>query len=67
MDFREEGNGWPRHHDYGSEYEHTLGVWIHTQRYKLRRGELDPEKFKLLNAAGPGWQAGRTRGRPCRQ
>jgi hypothetical protein len=62
-DFRKEGNDWPRHHDYDSEHEHTLGVWIHTQRYKRRRGELDRAKIKLLNAAVPGWQTGRTRGR----
>ncbi|KUM37473.1 helicase-associated protein [Arthrobacter sp. EPSL27] len=63
VDFRHEGNDWPRHHDYDSEREHTLGVWIHTQRYKRRRGDLDPMKAKLLDAAVPGWQTGRTRGR----
>ena len=65
--FREEGQDWPRHHDYESEREHTLGVWIHAQRYKRRRGELDPVRTKLLDTAGPGWQAGRTRGRPPRR
>ena len=50
-----------------SEREHTLGVWIHTQRYKRRRGELDPVKVKLLDDAVPGWQTGRTRGRPPRR
>ena len=62
--YRDEGNDWPRHKDCDSEREHTLGVWIHTQRYKHRRGELDPVKFRLLDEAVPGWQAGRTRGRP---
>ncbi|WP_223987926.1 helicase associated domain-containing protein [Arthrobacter sp. NicSoilB8] len=62
--YREEGNDWPRHKDCESEREHALGVWIHTQRYKHRRGELDPVKVKLLGDAVPGWQAGRTRGRP---
>jgi hypothetical protein len=65
--FREEGTDWPRHHHYASEREHALGVWIHTQRYKRRRGELDPVKVKLLDDTVPGWQAGRTRGRPPRQ
>jgi hypothetical protein len=64
--YRLEGNDWPRHHDYDSEREHTLGVWIHAQRYKRRRGELDPVKVKLLDDAAPGWQTGRTRGRPPR-
>ncbi|MGO4807056.1 helicase associated domain-containing protein [Arthrobacter sp. 2MCAF15] len=67
VDFRQEGNDWPRHKDCDSEREHTLGVWIHTQRYKNRRNELDPVKVKLLDAAAPGWQAGRTRGRPRRR
>ena len=64
VDFREEGNDWPRHRKTDSDREHTLGVWIHTQRYTHRRGELDPVKLKLLDDAVPGWQAGRTRGRP---
>ncbi|MDF9752802.1 helicase associated domain-containing protein [Arthrobacter sp. ES3-54] len=65
-DFRAEGNEWPRHHDFASEREHALGVWIHSQRQKYRRGDLDPTKVKLMDAAVPGWQAGRTRGRPRR-
>ncbi|SDL76855.1 helicase associated domain-containing protein [Arthrobacter sp. ok362] len=65
--YREEGHDWPRHHDYDSVREHTLGVWIHTQRFKRRRGELDPAKVKLLDAAVPGWQTGRTRGRRPRR
>lgn len=65
--FRAEGNDWPRHHHYASDREHTLGVWIHAQRQKHRRGELDPAMIKLLNDTVPGWQTGRTRGRPSRQ
>jgi hypothetical protein len=67
VDFREEGNDWPRHRKTDSDREHSLRVWIHTQRYKRRRGELDLRKLKLLDEAVPGWQAGRTRGRPPRQ
>ena len=67
VDFRQEGNDWPRHHDYDSEREHTLGLWIHAQRYKRRRGELDPARIKLLDEAVPGWQTGRKRGRPPRR
>ena len=62
--YREEGNNWPRHGKADSEREHTLGVWIHTQRYKNRRGELDAVKLKLLDDTVHGWQTGRTRGRP---
>jgi hypothetical protein len=67
VEFRQEGHDWPRHHDYASEREHALGVWIHTQRYKHRRGELDPARIKLLNETVPGWRAGRTRGRRPRR
>jgi hypothetical protein len=65
--FREEGHDWPRHHHYDSEREHTLGVWIHTQRYKRRRGDLEPVKVNLLDTTVPGWQTGRTRGRSPRR
>jgi hypothetical protein len=65
--YRQEGNDWPRHRTTDSDREHILGVWIHTQRYKRRRGDLDPVKVKLLDAAVPGWQVGRTRGRPTRR
>ncbi|MEV5053687.1 helicase associated domain-containing protein [Arthrobacter sp. LAR12-1-1.1] len=67
VEFREEGNDWPRHKKCDSEREHTLGVWVHAQRQKHRRGDLEAEKVKLLDAAIPGWQAGRTRGRPARR
>jgi hypothetical protein len=67
VEFRQEGNDWPRHQKAGSEREHSLGVWVHTQRYTRRRGELDPVKIKLLDDAAPGWQAGRTRGRRPRR
>jgi hypothetical protein len=58
VDFRLEGNDWPRHHDYESEREHTLGVWTHAQRCKRRRGELDPLKVKLLGRCSSRWQTG---------
>jgi hypothetical protein len=67
VDFREEGNDWPRHKKCDSEREHTLGVWVHAQRQKHRRGELEAEKARRLDAAVPGWQTGRTRGRPPRR
>ena len=67
VDFREEGNDWPRHKKCDSEREHTLGVWVHAQRQKHRSGELEAEKVRLLDIAVPGWQAGRTRGRPPRR
>jgi hypothetical protein len=64
MDFRAEGNEWLRHQNYTSELEHTLGVWIHSQRLKHHRDGLGPENVRLLDGALPGWQTGSSRGRP---
>ena len=61
--YRESGHDWPRHKTTSGGLEHELGVWIHTQRYKERRGELDPSKVAALDARVPGWRSGRTRGR----
>jgi hypothetical protein len=60
------GQDWPRHKGADTDTEHDLGVWLHGQRYKLRRGELDPARKKALDAALPGWSAGRIRGRKAR-
>jgi len=65
--FRAEGNDWPRHRGYASEQEHTLGVWIHSQRQSHRNGNLDPDRVRLLDDDAPGWRAGRGRGRPARR
>jgi Helicase associated domain len=68
--YRMSGQDWPRHKstdtDTDTDTEHDLGVWLHTQRYKLRRGELDPAKKTALDATVPGWSSGRTRGRKAR-
>lgn len=61
--YRAAGQDWPRHKATVSGEEHELGVWLHTQRFKLRRSELDPARVKALDAAVPGWRTGRTRGR----
>ena len=47
--------------------EHELGVWLHVQRYKACRGEPDPQKAEVLDAAVPGWRTGRQRGRRPRE
>lgn len=64
--YRAAGQDWPRHKKTVTGTEHDLGVWLHTQRYKLRRGDLDPARKNALDAAVPGWSAGRTRGRKAR-
>ncbi|MGO4188561.1 helicase associated domain-containing protein [Pseudarthrobacter sp. TAF60_1] len=58
------GNDWPRHKKTGSEEERLLGMWLHIQRMKYRRDELDQNKKAQLNRLLPGWRDGRTRGRP---
>jgi hypothetical protein len=57
------GNDWPQHKGTETDQERTLGVWLHSQRMKHLRRELDPDKETQLNTDLPGWQAGRVRGR----
>lgn len=61
--YRRSGQDWPRHKATIEGLEHELGVWLHTQRYKARRGDLAPAKIGALDARAPGWQEGRNRGR----
>jgi hypothetical protein len=56
------GQDWPRHKATVAGQEHELGVWLHTQRFRQRRGELASAKVQALDAATPGWRTGRTRG-----
>ncbi|WP_248764167.1 helicase associated domain-containing protein [Pseudarthrobacter sp. SSS035] len=58
------GNDWPRHKKTDTEEERLLGMWLHIQRMKYRRSELDQDKETQLNTLLPGWRNGRTRGRP---
>jgi hypothetical protein len=60
---RAAGHDWPRHQKvpFGEEYD--LGLWLHAQRQKARRGDLSPAKAQALDEALPGWRAGRQRGR----
>ncbi|MDQ0820756.1 hypothetical protein QFZ79_003129 [Arthrobacter sp. V4I6] len=57
------GNDWPRHKVTVTGEEHELGVWLHGQRIKQRRSQLDPYKTAALDATVPGWRVGRKRGR----
>lgn len=63
IDFRANGKDWPRHKKTDSEEEHTLGVWLHAQRSKQARGDLDQTHLAALDTALPGWREGRRRGR----
>jgi hypothetical protein len=60
--YRAAGHDWPRHKAPAGE-EHDLGVWLHAQRQKARRGDLDPDKARTLDKVLPGWRTGRWRGR----
>jgi hypothetical protein len=62
--YRAADNDWPRHKAVITGKEQELGVWLHTQRYKARRGALDSAKTSALDEAVPGWRQGRKRGRP---
>lgn len=63
VEYRESGQDWPRHKATVESPERELGVWLHTQRYKANRGELDPAKAAALDSKLPGWRSGRIRGR----
>jgi hypothetical protein len=63
---RASGHDWPRHKNANTDVERELGVWLHTQRFKLHRGRLSSKKAEALDAAVPGWLAGRKRGRKSR-
>ncbi|MDQ0619209.1 helicase associated domain-containing protein [Arthrobacter globiformis] len=64
---RDAGNDWPRHKVTVAGLEHDLGVWLHSQRAKLHRGELEGAKEQALDEALPGWRDGRQRGRKPRE
>jgi hypothetical protein len=61
--YRASGQDWPRDKATITGEEHELGVWLHTQRFMLQRGELALAKAEALDNAVPGWRTGRTRGR----
>jgi hypothetical protein len=61
--YRQAGHDWPRHKTATVGEEQELGVWLHSQRQKARRGVLDSAKAQLLDEMLPGWRAGRQRGR----
>lgn len=63
IDYRANGEDWPRHKKTGNAEEHTLGVWLHAQRSKHARGELNQAHAAALDGALPGWREGRRRGR----
>jgi hypothetical protein len=65
-EYRAAGHDWPRHKSSATGEEHDLGVWLHSQRQKARRGELEPAKAGALDEAVPGWRKGRQRGRKPR-
>jgi hypothetical protein len=60
--YRAAGQDWPRHKAVVAGEEHDLGVWLHFQRQKARRGELEPAKAGALDEMLPGWRFGRQRG-----
>lgn len=60
------GNDWPLHRETATEEERVLGMWLHIQRMKYRRGELVQDNEAQLNAMLPAWRIGRVRGRPPR-
>lgn len=61
--YRAAGHDWPRHKTMLTGVERELGIWLHIQRYKERRGLLEVAKAAALDKAVTGWRTGRRRGR----
>ena len=57
--YRAAGHPWPRTTPGVAAPEKELGGWLRNQRYKFRQGELSPARSDALDAALPGWSAGR--------
>jgi hypothetical protein len=55
------GNDWPRHKRTNTEKERLLGMWLHIQRMKYRRNELDQDKEAQLNT----WPTSSSKHRDC--
>ncbi|WP_258804211.1 Helicase associated domain protein [Pseudarthrobacter sp. NS4] len=56
------GNDWPRHEKTDTEEERLLGIWLHRQRIKFRKGKLPQHREIQLNKLLHGWRGGRLRG-----
>ena len=57
--YRAAGHPWPRTTPGIPGPEKELGGWLRGQRYKFRHGDLTPDRTDALDAALPGWRAGR--------
>lgn len=55
--FTNENNFLPRYHNYDSEYERKIGVWLHVQYQNRREGKLRIERLEKLNLAYPNWHS----------
>lgn len=57
--YRATGEPWPRANSALTGVERELGRWLSTQRHTFRQGVLSPDRTRALDAALPGWLAGR--------
>lgn len=57
--YRKAGHPWPRTTPGVTGEEKHLGMWLRTQRYKHRHGQLSPARTQALESALPGWTTGR--------
>ena len=47
----------PRHKNYETGHEHTLGVWLHIQHQKRIENKLRPWRLEALESALPDWRS----------
>lgn len=62
VQYKAQGNDWPRHQKAECEEERVLGVWLHVQRISQREGKLEAARELKLTELLPGWRIGRVPG-----
>lgn len=48
---------YPRYHEYASEDERQLGVWLHTQTQRRAQGSLVQARQIIMDQQFPGWKS----------
>lgn len=57
--YRAAGHPWPRTTSDTTGQEKHLGMWLRSQRFNHRRGQLSPARAQTLESSLPSWTTGR--------
>ncbi|RBL98884.1 hypothetical protein C1H84_16725 [Glutamicibacter soli] len=55
VDYVKVAGSLPRYRNYATEYERSLGVWLHNQHQKRTKGTLIEWRKTALDDAVPSW------------